>query len=144
MKVLIALDLSVSSDKVIEAAKCILLNNNPTESWLIHVADPEPDFAGNKIAVHSDRMALANQFHEEHKSLQNTAKELRQENIDCIALLVQGSFADTILDKANELDVDIIVVGSHGKGMAKQLLVGSTSEAILESSKIPVLVVPVT
>ncbi|MEA3243534.1 MAG: universal stress protein, partial [Pseudomonadota bacterium] len=56
--------------------------------------------------------------------------------------LVHGATAETILKKASELDVDMIVVGSHGRGAMYQLLVGSVSEGILHNSRCPVLVVP--
>lgn len=143
MKVLVALDLSVSSSKVVDAVKSIISSHNNVRVWVLHVADPEPDFVGNDVAEHTDRVALANKFHEEHKDIQKIAEDIRSIGMDCTALLIQGSIAEAILAMSYELDADLIAIGSHGKGVAKQLLVGSTSEAILESSELPVLVVPV-
>jgi nucleotide-binding universal stress UspA family protein len=55
---------------------------------------------------------------------------------------VQGATAQTILTEAARLDVDMIVMGSHGRGAMVRLLVGSVSEAVLYKSTWPVLVVP--
>jgi nucleotide-binding universal stress UspA family protein len=74
--------------------------------------------------------------------VQELAERLKGEGLQAHPLFVQGSTADTILRKANELDVDMIVVGSHGRGAMYQMLVGSVSEAVLHGAKVPVLVVP--
>jgi nucleotide-binding universal stress UspA family protein len=46
------------------------------------------------------------------------------------------------LKEAADLDIDLIVVGSHGHGAMYQLLVGSISEGVLRRSNRPVLVIP--
>ncbi|MDP6437587.1 MAG: universal stress protein [Gammaproteobacteria bacterium] len=38
---------------------------------------------------------------------------------------------------------DIVIVGSHGRGALRQLLVGSISEEVLRHAKCPVIVIPV-
>ena len=40
------------------------------------------------------------------------------------------------------MDVDMIVVGSHGRSAMYQLLVGSVSEGVLHKSECPIVVVP--
>ena len=47
-----------------------------------------------------------------------------------------------IVREASELDVDMIIAGSHGRGAVYHLLVGSVSEGLLRKSRCPVLVVP--
>ena len=56
---------------------------------------------------------------------------------------LNGSTADTIIEQANRLDVDAIVVGSRGlTGMA--LLLGSVSLAVVQNADRAVVVVPST
>jgi nucleotide-binding universal stress UspA family protein len=62
--------------------------------------------------------------------------------LDTTALLVHGATVEVILKEASDLEVDLIVVGSHGRGAMYQLLVGSVSEEVLKKSRIPVLVIP--
>ena len=52
-----------------------------------------------------------------------------------------GDPAATICRIATELDVDVIVVGSHGKGFLSRVLLGSVSEYVTRHAPCPVLVV---
>jgi nucleotide-binding universal stress UspA family protein len=48
-----------------------------------------------------------------------------------------------ILDLAEEIGADLIVIGSHGRGAVGRLLLGSVSTAVLHGARCPVLVVRV-
>ena len=54
---------------------------------------------------------------------------------------VPGSAPERIVDMANDLGCDLIVVGTSGKGAVARVLLGSTTAALLRSSPIPVLAV---
>ena len=58
--------------------------------------------------------------------------------------LLQGDPALTILDNADTLDADLIVVAKRRHGALERFLLGSVSESVLHHAKRPVLVVPVT
>ena len=141
MKLLVAVDLSESTqiivDKVVEIAR-----NNPASVWILHNAEPAPDVVEFKIDPLAARENLAKKFHKEHRQIQDIAGRLRQSGLDATALLVHGPTVETILQEASDLDVDMIVVGSHGQGATHALLVGSASKGILRKSTYPVLVIP--
>jgi nucleotide-binding universal stress UspA family protein len=50
--------------------------------------------------------------------------------------------AGTILATAAEIDADVIVMGTRGRGSVKAWLLGSVSHAVVQQSDRPVLVVP--
>jgi len=55
----------------------------------------------------------------------------------------QPHCADVILARADELDADMIVVGSHEFGAVLRVLPGSVRAEILKKAWCPVVVVPI-
>jgi nucleotide-binding universal stress UspA family protein len=145
MKILVGVDLSEATEiivkKVGDIAKAL-----SAKVWLLHVVKPEPaDFYNEGHApesVQSFRDSLAKRFSDEHRHIQETAEQLRKAGLDTTALVVQGAEVETMLKEASKLDIDMIVVGSHGRGAMYQLLLGSVSEEVLHKSECPVLVIP--
>ena len=141
MNLLVAIDLSEASDKIIKKATEIAKKFS-TKMWLLHVTNPAPDFVGYEVGPQYIRDEQASQYHIEHNKLQAYADKLRVAGIDTTALLVQGPTVELIIREASKLDVDMIILGSHGGGAMYRLLVGSTSEGVLHKSECPVLIVP--
>ncbi len=141
MKLLVCVDLSDSTEIIINKLEEIV-GAFPARVWLLHNAIPEPDTVEFKIDPIAARESLAKKFHVEHRRIQQLADRLRSQGIDATALLVHGATVEAILKEASDLDVDMIVVGSHGKGRMYQLLVGSVSKGVLHKSRRPVLVIP--
>ncbi|MFT5701320.1 MAG: nucleotide-binding universal stress UspA family protein [Desulforhopalus sp.] len=141
MNILTCVDFSESMGKVVEKAEEIA-EAVSAKLWLLHVAEPEPDFVGYEVGPQSVRDSLSKRFHKEHRQIQDIAEQMRQNGIDTTALLVQGSTVETILMKASKISADMIVVGTHGKGRVYRLLVGSVSEGILRKANCSILVVP--
>jgi nucleotide-binding universal stress UspA family protein len=61
--------------------------------------------------------------------------------VRCTTFAADGTAADEICRIAEERDVQLIVVGSHGWGAAKRFLSGSVSTALVHQAPCPVLVV---
>jgi nucleotide-binding universal stress UspA family protein len=57
--------------------------------------------------------------------------------------VVEGDPAAEILRKADELEADLVVMGTHGKGLLAHAFLGSVAEKILHRIKIPVLMIPI-
>lgn len=140
MSLLVALDFSAVSDDQIEIVE--RLAGPDREIFLLHVAEPDPSFVGYEAGPEEVRNQVAKEFHEEHRQLQGIASRLREKGNQVNALLVQGPTVQTILEQADYLDAEVIVVGSHGRGKLFDLVVGSVSAGVIRKSKVPVLVVP--
>ena len=65
-------------------------------------------------------------------SSENAAKILRQKNpaLTVTTVAIDGSPKSVILDEAEAFGADLIVVGSHGKGMIESFLLGSVSHSV--------------
>ncbi|MDY7014604.1 MAG: universal stress protein [Cyanobacteriota bacterium] len=140
-KLLVAMDFSEIAPAILAQAE-FLARATKGKVWLIHVAPPEPDFIGYDTGPQTERDYIARQFWDEHRQLQERAEELRQKEIDAIALLLQGPTVETIVTEANKLAANLIVVGSHGRRGLDRVLVGSVSSGILQKAPCPVFVIP--
>jgi nucleotide-binding universal stress UspA family protein len=112
------------------------------EIYLLHVAEPDPDFVGFEAGPDVVRAQVADEFHREHEMIQTLAGRLRDKGHRVTALLVQGPTIETILNEAEKVGAEVIVVGSHGRGKLFDLVVGSVSAGVIRKSPVPVLVVP--
>jgi nucleotide-binding universal stress UspA family protein len=80
---------------------------------------------------------------EDQKSkLSRWQKEIAQDGIKVTLHEPSGSVADEILDQANAVEADLIVMGTHGHGAMYNLLVGSATKGVLKHATRPLLVVP--
>jgi nucleotide-binding universal stress UspA family protein len=141
MKLLIAVDLSDATDKILERIKDFASKINP-KIWIVHVVQPDPDFVGYEVGPKTERDFIAKKFHEKHTKLQTVAKELKEKGLDTTPLLLQGATVETILEEADDINADMIIVGSHGRGMMYNIFIGSVSKELLKHSKRPVLIIP--
>jgi len=141
MNVLIAVDLSEITMDVLTAVRKLPFGGKG-KLFLMHVAEPDPAFVGWDAGPEVVRNQMAGEFHREHQELTRLADELRAAGHDVTALLVQGPTVATLLREAEQLQADLIVVGSHGRGAAYDLLVGSISSGVIRSAPVPVLVIP--
>jgi nucleotide-binding universal stress UspA family protein len=69
-------------------------------------------------------------------------EEIAQDGIKVSLHRPTGTVAEEILNQADALNADMIVMGRHGHGAMYNLLVGSTTKGVLKHSTRPVLLVP--
>jgi len=74
--------------------------------------------------------------------LQHIEDELTARGLDVSTVLTNGSAATDILNKAAKLHADAIVIGSHGHTALYELVVGSTTHAVIKKATCPVVIVP--
>lgn len=141
MKLLAALDLAETTPAVLREARAWATRLHAS-LWLVHVAEPDPDFIGYEPGPDTVRDAVASKFHREHRQIEAAAQELRDAGLNATALLLQGPTADTILREADRLGADAIFMGTRGYGAIHDLLLGSVSRQVIHQATRPVLLVP--
>ena len=109
---------------------------------VLHVASPDPDFVGYEAGPQTVRDSVAGHLHEEHRTLRQMEEKLKASGLSATSLLVQGPTIEKCLSEAARLQPLLVVVGSHGHGLLRGLLVGSVTEGVLRKASCPVLVVP--
>ncbi len=110
--------------------------------WLLHVAAPQPEFVTYDGGPQFIRETRANELRNEHKWLTDYSNELRDKNFDAEGLLIQGATVETIFEESKKLNIDLIIAGHHEHSFFYNILMGSTSAALLKKSKIPMLIIP--
>ena len=74
------------------------------------------------------------------KYLDKSKEHLGDETIQTI--VQTGDYGDAILSTANDLQVDIIVLGTHSRRRLERILLGSVAEKVLHYSLIPLFIIP--
>ena len=148
MHALIATD---GSDLALDAARRALpLLNSDLEITLLNVvADFPADTGGGGIegpVFTPEQEEELRQSENAHavQSLADTERALRTALPDKTPVnqrVETGDPAGAICLAAGDLGVDVIVVGSHGKGFVSRVLLGSVSEHVVRNAPCPVLVV---
>jgi nucleotide-binding universal stress UspA family protein len=78
--------------------------------------------------------ALADRERRDKPSLLNRVSEIR---------VIEGNPVDVILQTAEDIESDIIIMGTHSKGIVAQTVLGSVAMKVLQRSRIPVYVIPI-
>ena len=73
--------------------------------------------------------------------LDRIAFDVRTAGIRCYWLVSEGAAAETILQTAERLHVDLIAMSSHGLYAATRWLLGSVTEQVVQHSAIPIMLI---
>lgn len=111
--------------------------------WLLHVANPDPDFVSYEAGPQPERDRRADELKKKKKRMGELTEKLQAGGVKAEALFIKGPTAKTLLDKAGKLHADMIILGNRNHGFFYELFIGSTSLEVLGKSKLPVLLVPV-
>lgn len=70
------------------------------------------------------------------------AERAEAEGIACVRAVKKGSrVSQAIVDYASEHDIDMIVMGTHGRTGWRRYLIGSVTEEVLRTCQVPVLTI---
>jgi nucleotide-binding universal stress UspA family protein len=106
---------------------------------LLHAYDiptygyPEMAAAAIEFGTEIERRAV--------ETLDKIARDARRTGVEVDAKVEQGSAWMKILDAAEKLPADLIVMGTHGRKGMPRLLLGSVAEKVVRSAPCPVLTV---
>lgn len=94
-----------------------------------------PEESGAPISVKQYAISSA----EAH--LQDLAARLAKEGVSATGSVVLGSPVDEINRAIEEHQVDLVVMGTHGRTGFRHLVAGSVAERVVRTSKVPVLTI---
>lgn len=150
-KVLIALDYNPDAQKIAETgyelsralnAQAILLHVTSDATYYSSLNySPIMGFDGfsNLDVVQTNTVEELKNVAQNY--LDKTKQHLGDETIQTV--LKEGEFDESILQTANEMEVDIIVLGTHSRKGLGKILMGSVAEKVLHHTTIPLFIIPV-
>lgn len=147
-KIAVAIDFVDEADDILRVAE-ELGKGLSAELHLVHIYQPDPDPFSDAIIY--PVLAAAETEAEHEQVLQGERRQLRAQT-ERLKLAgakafgemkpVEKSLAESILEFADDLGVDMIIIGTRRPGRIEELLVGSVAKTVLKKSRIPVLLVP--
>ena len=135
-KILVAVDRSETSDRALLAARDLALLSNG-EVWVLHLRERE-------VAVKTGMSLSDESMDEASAAVAAAVDKLTAAGVKAhgdVGTTVFGYAARNIIDDAIEHDVDVIVMGSRGRGDLAGLILGSTAHKVIHLADRPVLIV---
>jgi len=140
-KILVPTDFSDFSKPAVEYA-CALAARFESELHLVHVIDDPV------VHVHDPTMismgALYDKQEERHEIARTELQKLTdgwENGIEALCETRQGATFVEIVRYAKDNDIDLIVIGTHGRGGLMHVLIGSVAERVVRKAPCPVLTV---
>jgi nucleotide-binding universal stress UspA family protein len=78
------------------------------------------------------------------EAVEDIRERADEAGVDVESVVEDGTPHQTILNYADSEDIDLIVMGTHGRSGLDRYLLGSVTERIVRSSEVPVLTVRVS
>jgi nucleotide-binding universal stress UspA family protein len=135
-RILVAVDHSEMSDRAVRAARDLAVLSKG-EVWVLHLRERE---MGAKTGV----LRIDETTEDANAQVAASVEVFAEAGVKAhgeIRNTIFGYAAREIINDAIEVDADVIVMGSRGRGDLAGLLLGSTAHKVIHLSDRPVLVV---
>jgi nucleotide-binding universal stress UspA family protein len=100
------------------------------------------DFLAAEYSQQLAREVIAARINRAGEYLKEVAMRLESEGIKAETAVREGAAAENIIQYAQEKGIDLIIMGTRGQGGIQRFLLGSTTDRVLRTGHLPVLVVP--
>ena len=148
MKILIATDGSEYSNAALDKSSAVIRSDRNTEVRIVSIVEPLAPVGVEPFGVSTNYYAEAEEEAKKHaEDLVSAAKERLEGSLDGGSAVIETdvifsrSTKGAIVEEAEAWGADLIVVGSHGYGFVKRMLIGSVSDAVVRYAPCSVLVV---
>ena len=147
MKILIATDGSRFGQAAIDAAADIIKQPDEAQVKIVTVVEPaafneiETLIESTEELADSSNPAARQADAVGKQSADDFRKKFPASKIDVSNEVLGGPAARVIVERAEEWDADLIVVGSHGYGFWKRAWLGSVSDRVARHATCSVLIV---
>lgn len=140
-RILVPIDFSAPSDAALDYARTVATRFGAS-LHLLHVAeDPYRAFYSAEVYVPEVEGLREEILGDSLTRLKGLIRTSDLSNLHATAEAVIGTPASTIVEYSAGRDIDLIVMGTHGRGGMSHLLMGSVAERVVRTAPCPVLTV---
>lgn len=144
-KILVPLDGSARAEKILSHVEGIALQNQATVILIQVVMLPQAVDTTSEISKAGFFTSLAHRLESDKKKAEdylNSVKgRLQEKKIETRTQVVLGLPSDAISQMAEQENVDLVAMASHGRSGASQLFYGSVAVAVMNRVDRPLLMI---
>jgi nucleotide-binding universal stress UspA family protein len=130
--ILVPTDGSDQSDAAVDHA-VELARHHGSEIHVLYVAD------SNRDSLTMQGGEVVDALEQEGDQIVSEALDRADAGTDIVSEVLTGDPVETILDYADSIDADLVVMGTAGRRGLDRYLLGSTTERVVRLSPVPVL-----
>ena len=139
-KVLFPVDLSESSEKIVPYILMVARKFN-SEIHLLFVARVFDYFSGLYVPVASINAIEKDIIDGAEKRLDEFAEQYFSDYSDMVMSVVPGDASNKIIDYITSNEIDLVIMGTHGRKGVDKVIFGSVAERVVKTAPVPVMVV---
>jgi nucleotide-binding universal stress UspA family protein len=137
---LVPVDLSETSIAVVDRASC-LAQSFGSRIWLLHVFVPSHGRVPYNLDRQHLRREMAREIVNKRHKLRQLAERLRRDRVTVTPRSIAGNIPNIILNEAQRINADLIILGSHGHGNLYHALLGGVGQKVKRKAACPVMLV---
>ena len=140
-RILVPMDFSAPSDAALDYARSVAMRFDAS-LHLLHVADdPYRVLYSSDVLVPEVERLRAEIVREATGWLRDRVTEPDVKELGATVETIIGTPAGSIVEYADGNDIDLIVMGTHGRSGMSHVLMGSVTERVVRTASCPVLTV---
>ena len=136
--ILVAMDGSKASEKALEAAinESKIRDSNLNAVYIIETGGFKSIPTDSAMELLYSRLETVGR-----EAFSEGEKVAKEQNVELKTHIKQGHAGEEIIKMAEEINADLIVMGSTGKSDIDRLILGSVTEFVIRNSKVSTMVV---
>ncbi len=139
-RIVVAVDGSEPADRALAMASELAGAPGAATLTLVSAISDPVTFAPTPVA--GLEMVLEAEQQGAERDLAERADRLRGKGLEVRTVVRVGAAPDVVVEVSDEMDADLVVAGSTGKGAIQRAILGSVTTRLLHVLRRPLLVVP--
>jgi nucleotide-binding universal stress UspA family protein len=138
---LVPVDFSAVSKEIVDTA-VTFAHSFSGKVVLLHVIQPPIITSEYALPVEAVQEAIIASEKDASDKLTAYSAQFQAAGVGLEAIVRHGPPVHAILEEAQKVDADFIIMGSHGHGKIYDLLVGSTASGVIKEARCGVIIMP--